>query len=75
RDQSPMKRLWDIPAAFVLLTRLPLPALPDHAFAHGARAVWAAMPAAADGTAAPATACPGKGDCTFAGGRPGTEFV
>ncbi|MEL6620893.1 MAG: adenosylcobinamide-GDP ribazoletransferase [Pseudomonadota bacterium] len=41
RDQSPMKRLWDIPAAFVLLTRLPLPALPDHAFAHGARAVWA----------------------------------
>jgi adenosylcobinamide-GDP ribazoletransferase len=34
-------RLWDIPAALVLLTRLPLPALPDHAFGDGARAVWA----------------------------------
>ncbi|WP_299200949.1 adenosylcobinamide-GDP ribazoletransferase [uncultured Tateyamaria sp.] len=34
-------RLWDVPAALVLLTRLPMPALPDHAFAHGARAVWA----------------------------------
>ena len=33
--------LWDVPAAFVLLTRLPLPALPDHAFAQGGRAVWA----------------------------------
>ncbi|MBY5932073.1 adenosylcobinamide-GDP ribazoletransferase [Tateyamaria omphalii] len=40
-DMSPLKRLWDIPAALVLLTRLPLPPLPDHAFAHGARAVWA----------------------------------
>ncbi|WP_299297192.1 adenosylcobinamide-GDP ribazoletransferase [uncultured Tateyamaria sp.] len=34
-------RLWDVPAALVLLTRLPLPALPDRAFANGARAVWA----------------------------------
>ncbi|WP_299687405.1 adenosylcobinamide-GDP ribazoletransferase [uncultured Tateyamaria sp.] len=32
---------WDLPAAFVLLTRLPLPALPDAAFAGAARAVWA----------------------------------
>ena len=34
-------RLWDVPVAFVLLTRLPLPALPDTAFANSARAVWA----------------------------------
>lgn len=34
-------RAWDLPAAIVLLTRLPMPALPDHAFSHGARAVWA----------------------------------
>ncbi|MEL6463428.1 MAG: adenosylcobinamide-GDP ribazoletransferase [Pseudomonadota bacterium] len=40
-DTGPLGRLWDIPAALVLLTRLPLPALPNHAFAHGARAVWA----------------------------------
>ena len=33
--------LWDLPAAFVLLTRLPLPPLPDTAFAGAARAVWA----------------------------------
>ncbi len=33
--------LWDLPAALVLLTRLPVPALPNHAFAHPARAVWA----------------------------------
>ncbi|MEM6758287.1 MAG: adenosylcobinamide-GDP ribazoletransferase [Pseudomonadota bacterium] len=33
--------LWDVPVAFVLLTRLPIPALPEHAFARGARAVWA----------------------------------
>ena len=32
---------WDFPAAMVLLTRLPLPALPDAAFAGAARAVWA----------------------------------
>ncbi|APX11883.1 adenosylcobinamide-GDP ribazoletransferase [Tateyamaria omphalii] len=40
-DTGPLARLWDVPAALVLLTRLPLPTLPDHAFAHGARAVWA----------------------------------
>ncbi|WP_415402406.1 adenosylcobinamide-GDP ribazoletransferase [Tateyamaria sp. SN3-11] len=40
-DMGLRTRLWDVPAALVLLTRLPLPALPDHAFAHGARAVWA----------------------------------
>ena len=40
-DTWPMQRLWDVPAAFVLLTRLPVPRLPDQAFAHGARAVWA----------------------------------
>lgn len=40
-DMGPLDRLWDIPAALVLLTRLPLPALPDRAFVHGARAVWA----------------------------------
>ncbi|MEM7632588.1 MAG: adenosylcobinamide-GDP ribazoletransferase, partial [Pseudomonadota bacterium] len=33
--------LWDVPLACVLLTRVPLPALPDQAFAHSARAVWA----------------------------------
>ncbi|MEM9872014.1 MAG: adenosylcobinamide-GDP ribazoletransferase [Pseudomonadota bacterium] len=33
--------LWDVPLACVLLTRVPLPALPDRAFAHSARAVWA----------------------------------
>jgi len=31
----------DVAVAFVLLTRLPLPALPDHAFARQARAAWA----------------------------------
>ncbi|MEX0365043.1 MAG: adenosylcobinamide-GDP ribazoletransferase [Ruegeria sp.] len=40
-DMGPLARLWDVPAALVLLTRLPLPALPDDAFANGARAVWA----------------------------------
>ncbi len=40
-DTPAASRLWDLPAAFVLLTRLPLPALPDHAFAQSARAVWA----------------------------------
>jgi len=35
------ERLWDLPAALVLLTRLPMPRLPDQAFAQGARAVWA----------------------------------
>lgn len=40
-DTTLQKRLWDLPAALVLLTRLPTPRLPDHAFEHGARAVWA----------------------------------
>ncbi|WP_299724738.1 adenosylcobinamide-GDP ribazoletransferase [uncultured Tateyamaria sp.] len=40
-DTTVQQRLWDVPAAFVLLTRLPLPRLPNHAFAQGARAVWA----------------------------------
>lgn len=31
----------DIPVALVLLTRLPVPALPDHAFDRQARATWA----------------------------------
>lgn len=34
-------RLWDIPAAFVLLTRLPVPTLPKHAVTRGANSVWA----------------------------------
>jgi adenosylcobinamide-GDP ribazoletransferase len=38
-DSAP--RIWDLPVAFVLLTRLPVPALPEQAFAHPARAVWA----------------------------------
>lgn len=40
-DIPPSSRLWDVPAAFVLLTRLPIPALPNTAFAHPARTVWA----------------------------------
>jgi len=40
-DIAQTGRIWDAPVAFVLLTRLPMPALPDHAFANGARAVWA----------------------------------
>ena len=31
---------WDLPAALVLLTRLPMPRLPDTAFQAPARAVW-----------------------------------
>jgi adenosylcobinamide-GDP ribazoletransferase len=38
---GPASWLWDLPAAVVLLTRLPVPRLPQHAFAHPARAVWA----------------------------------
>ncbi|SLN47504.1 Cobalamin synthase [Falsiruegeria litorea R37] len=33
--------VWDIPLALVLLTRLPLPRLPDHVFARQAAGVWA----------------------------------
>ncbi|GAB5438193.1 adenosylcobinamide-GDP ribazoletransferase [Falsiruegeria mediterranea] len=32
---------WDIPLALVLLTRLPLPRLPNHVFARQAASVWA----------------------------------
>ncbi|MES0861544.1 adenosylcobinamide-GDP ribazoletransferase [Ruegeria sp. SCPT10] len=39
-DTNPVSA-WDIPLALVLLTRLPLPRLPDHVFARQARAVWA----------------------------------
>lgn len=40
-DTKGPSRLWDLPVALALLTRLPLPTLPDRAFANGARAVWA----------------------------------
>lgn len=33
--------VWDIPLALVLLTRLPLPRLPDHVFARQAKSAWA----------------------------------
>jgi adenosylcobinamide-GDP ribazoletransferase len=33
--------LWDVPLALVLLTRLPLPRLPDAVFARQAQAAWA----------------------------------
>jgi adenosylcobinamide-GDP ribazoletransferase len=33
--------LWDVPLALVLLTRLPLPRLPDTVFARQAQAAWA----------------------------------
>nr|WP_174840274.1 MULTISPECIES: adenosylcobinamide-GDP ribazoletransferase [unclassified Ruegeria] len=39
-DTQPISR-WDIPLAFVLLTRLPTPRLPETAFARQATAVWA----------------------------------
>ncbi|KUJ85756.1 cobalamin synthase [Ruegeria marisrubri] len=39
-DTKPFS-LWDIPLALVLLTRLPLPRLPDGTFARQARAAWA----------------------------------
>jgi len=42
-DQSPVHAplYLDVAVAFALLTRLPLPRLPDRAFAQQARAVWA----------------------------------
>ncbi len=40
-DTTLKERLRDLPTALVLLTRLPMPRLPDQAFDHGARAVWA----------------------------------
>ncbi len=39
-DTAPFSA-WDIPLALVLLTRLPLPRLPDEAFARQSRAAWA----------------------------------
>ncbi len=39
-DTAPFS-LWDIPLALVLLTRLPLPPLPDQAFTRQSRAAWA----------------------------------
>ncbi|WP_424830856.1 adenosylcobinamide-GDP ribazoletransferase [Ruegeria sp.] len=39
-DTAPFSR-WDIPLALVLLTRLPLPRLPDQAFARQSQAAWA----------------------------------
>ncbi|MFK7754887.1 MAG: adenosylcobinamide-GDP ribazoletransferase [Sedimentitalea sp.] len=38
---SRVSLLWDVPVALVLLTRLPMPSLPDAAFANQARAAWA----------------------------------
>lgn len=39
--KTDMAVIWDFPVALALLTRLPLPRLPDAAFAVQARAVWA----------------------------------
>ncbi|GGH30371.1 cobalamin-5'-phosphate synthase [Cribrihabitans marinus] len=39
-DKSPVSA-WDVPLALVLLTRLPLPHLPEAVFSRQARAVWA----------------------------------
>ncbi len=41
KNDTSVISLWDIPLALVLLTRLPVPALPDGVFARQARAVWA----------------------------------
>ena len=65
-DTAPFSR-WDIPLALVLLTRLPMPRLPDHVFARQARAVWAfpvaglavGVPACAIGWAGLAAGLPG----------------
>lgn len=40
-DETLRNWLFDVPVALVLLTRLPLPALPEAAFRNSARAVWA----------------------------------
>ncbi|MEM6371888.1 MAG: adenosylcobinamide-GDP ribazoletransferase [Pseudomonadota bacterium] len=40
-DSPRISRLWDLAAALVLLTRLPVPRLPDAAFSDPARAAWA----------------------------------
>ncbi len=39
-DTSPLS-LWDIPLALVLLTRLPVPTLPQHVFKRQSKAAWA----------------------------------
>ncbi|WP_223423737.1 adenosylcobinamide-GDP ribazoletransferase [Tateyamaria pelophila] len=41
KTDTALSWLWDLPVAAILLTRLPLPALPQRAFAQPARAVWA----------------------------------
>ncbi|MFT7596440.1 MAG: adenosylcobinamide-GDP ribazoletransferase, partial [Paracoccaceae bacterium] len=40
-NDKPPFAVSDVAVAFVLLTRLPLPTLPDHAFARQAHAAWA----------------------------------
>ncbi len=39
-DTSPLS-VWDIPVTLVLLTRLPVPTLPQHVFKRQSRAAWA----------------------------------
>ncbi len=39
-DNKPFSQ-WDFPLSLVLLTRLPIPRLPDHVFARQANAAWA----------------------------------
>lgn len=41
KTQTPQSVVLDVPVAFCLLTRIPMPRLPDAAFNHSARAVWA----------------------------------
>lgn len=41
KNTTPMSLLTDVTLAFVLLTRLPMPRLPQEAFNKSARAVWA----------------------------------
>ncbi len=41
KNDTKLISLWDIPLALVLLTRLPVPRLPEHVFARQAESVWA----------------------------------
>lgn len=41
KNDTKLFSVWDIPLALVLLTRLPLPRLPENTFARQADAVWA----------------------------------